>query len=500
MKEVLYNSTRGGERGISASQAVLKGLAGDGGLFMPEHIPGFDFDPEELIGASYQEVAYRVMRLFLTDYTEEELRHCIDSAYDGKFDTEEIAPLSRADGAYYLELFHGKTIAFKDMALSILPYLMTTAAQKNGVSNTIEILTATSGDTGKAAMAGFADVPGTGIIVFYPKGGVSRFQELQMVTQRGENTSVVAIHGNFDDAQTAVKNIFGDRSFEERLAAQGIQLSSANSINIGRLVPQVVYYVWSYLKLREAEEIEKGEQINVCVPTGNFGNILAAYFAKCMGLPVKKLICASNDNKVLFDFFRTGRYDRNREFILTSSPSMDILVSSNLERLLYMSCGGDAAENRVMMRQLKSVGRYRVTLDMRERMKDFVGYYADQEEVAARIRELYENTGYVIDTHTAVASAVYEKYRAESGDETKTVIASTASPFKFSRAVMTAIRGELGEMDDWEILELLKETAGIPLPPAVEEIREAEIRHRRECDPDAMEQEVADILKLKGHR
>lgn len=496
MEEILYGSTRGGEKNVTASQAILKGLAEDGGLFMPDRIPVFDFDIEDLTGVSYQETACRVMRLFLTDYTEEELRFCVDSAYDAKFDTEEIAPLSRADGAYYLELFHGKTIAFKDMALSILPYLMTAAAQKNGVTNTIEILTATSGDTGKAAMAGFADVPGTGIIVFYPRGGVSRFQELQMLTQKGENTAVVSIHGNFDDAQTAVKNIFGDRAFQERLAGRQIQLSSANSINIGRLVPQIVYYVWSYLKLRETEEIAAGERINVCVPTGNFGNILAAYFAKRMGLPVKTLICASNDNRVLFDFFRIGRYDRNREFLLTTSPSMDILISSNLERLIYLSCGADAATNRVMMRQLKSVGRYVVTEEMRQNMKDFVGNYADQEEVAARIRELYEKTGYVIDTHTAVASAVYEKYRAETKDETKTVIASTASPFKFSRAVMEAIRGELGELDDWEVLDLLKTTAGIPLPPAVEEIRDAEIRHRRECDPAGMEEAVAEILKL----
>ena len=496
MKEILYSSTRGGEKGLTASQAILKGLAGDGGLFMPEVIPSFDFDLETLVGKPYQEVAWQVMKLLLTDFTEEELRYCIDHAYDEKFDTEEIAPLVRADGAYYLELFHGKTIAFKDMALSILPYLMTTAAKKNGVTNKIEILTATSGDTGKAAMAGFADVPGTGIIVFFPKGGVSRFQELQMITQKGDNTGVVSIHGNFDDAQTGVKNIFRDKAFEERLAEHGIQLSSANSINIGRLVPQIVYYVYAWLKLRENGEIAEKEAVNFCVPTGNFGNILSAYLAKKMGLPVKKLICASNDNKVLYDFFTTGTYDRNREFILTTSPSMDILISSNLERLIYLSAGEDAAADRVLMRMLSSGGKYSITEEMKKKIADFAGGSADQEAVAARIRDLYEKTGYIIDTHTGVASAVYEQYKQETGDTTKTVIASTASPFKFSRAVMGAIVGDLGDMDDWAVIDLLKEKAGIPIPPAVEEIRNAEIRHKNECDPGEMEETVAKLLGL----
>lgn len=312
---------------------------------MPAEIPKLDVPFEVLAGMTYQETAYEVMKLFLTDFTEEELKSCIDRAYDGKFDTEEIAPLAKADGAYYLELYHGSTIAFKDMALSILPHLMTTSARKNKADKEIVILTATSGDTGKAAMAGFADVPGTRIIVFYPKNGVSKVQELQMRTQKGDNTSVVAIHGNFDDAQTGVKNIFGNRALEEEMASAGFQFSSANSINIGRLVPQVVYYVYAYAKLLANQEIGQGEEINVVVPTGNFGNILAAYFAKKMGLPVKTLVCASNDNKVLYDFFATGTYDRKREFILTNSPSMDILISSNLERLIYLSAGCDPAVN-----------------------------------------------------------------------------------------------------------------------------------------------------------
>ncbi len=454
---ITYSSTRGGESGITASQAILKGLACDGGLFMPSQIPHLDVTMKDLVGKTYQETAYQVMKLFLTDFTEEELWHCINSAYDEKFDTEVIAPLVRADGAYYLELFHGNTIAFKDMALSILPYFMTTAAKKNQVDHEIVILTATSGDTGKAAMAGFADVPGTRIIVFYPKDGVSRIQELQMVTQKGDNTAVVAIHGNFDDAQTGVKKIFADKEFEKVLAGKGFQLSSASSINIGRLVPQVVYYVYAYAKLLENEEIREGEEINVTVPTGNFGNILAAYLAKQMGLPIKTLICASNENKVLFDFFQTGTYDRKREFVLTTSPSMDILISSNLERLIYLSTGCDAKKTAELMEDLAKQGSYTVTAEMKERMADFIGGFATQEEDGQEIRRVYQSTGYVMDTHTGVASAVYRAYRQASGDETKTVIASTASPYKFSGSVLEAIEGKLPEGDEFAVVDRLAE-------------------------------------------
>ena len=379
-----YESTRGGQKGVTASQAILKGLAEDGGLFMPTEIPKLDKTLEQLAGMTYQETAYEVMKLFLTDYTEEELKSCIANAYDDKFDTEEIAPLAKADGAYFLELYHGSTIAFKDMALSILPHLMTTAAKKNHADKEIVILTATSGDTGKAAMAGFADVPGTRIIVFYPKGGVSKVQELQMRTQKGDNTSVVAIHGNFDDAQTGVKKLFGNKELEKEMAEAGFQFSSANSINIGRLVPQVVYYVYAYAKLLENEQIENGEEINVVVPTGNFGNILAAYFAKHMGVPIKTLICASNDNKVLYDFFTTGTYDRKREFILTNSPSMDILISSNLERLIYLSTGCDAAADAALMKDLSEKGSYTVTENMRQFMSDFRGGFATASSTSAR--------------------------------------------------------------------------------------------------------------------
>ena len=353
---LLYKSTRDAQHTVTASEAILKGLAPDGGLFVPVSMPKLDVTMEQLKDMSYQETAYAVMKQFLTDFTEEELKHCITCAYDSKFDTEVIAPLVKVGDTYHLELFHGATIAFKDMALSILPHLLTTSAKKNHVTREIVILTATSGDTGKAALAGFADVPGTRIIVFYPKNGVSRVQELQMVTQKGVNTSVVAIQGNFDNAQTGVKALFEDQELEQELSEKGFQFSSANSINIGRLVPQVVYYVYAYAKLLKNEEITLGEEINVTVPTGNFGNILAAYYAKQMGVPIAKLICASNENKVLFDFFRTGTYDKNREFVLTSSPSMDILISSNLERLIYMIAGADAEKDQELMDALKAEG------------------------------------------------------------------------------------------------------------------------------------------------
>ena len=356
----------------------------------------------DLKGKTYQEIAYLVMKQFLTDFTEEELKNCIDKAYDSKFDTEEIAPLVKVDDTYYMELFHGATIAFKDMALSILPHLMTTSAKKNDVKNEIVILTATSGDTGKAALAGFADVEGTRIIVFYPKNGVSKVQELQMVTQRGENVNVVAIHGNFDNAQSGVKAMFEDTELAEELAKKGYQFSSANSINIGRLVPQVVYYVNAYAKLLENEEIEDGEKINVVVPTGNFGNILAAYYAKQMGVPIDKLVCASNDNKVLFDFFQTGDYDRNREFILTTSPSMDILISSNLERLIYRLTGEDAQKCAELMQALSDGGEYTITEDMKKGLADFYGNYCSEEETKEAIHATYKSSDYVIDPHTAV--------------------------------------------------------------------------------------------------
>ena len=495
--EVLYSSTRNGAEKITASKAILKGLADDGGLFVPDHIPELNVPMEDLAKMTYQETAYEVMKLFLTDFSEEELKNCIANAYDSKFDTEEIAPLVEADGAYYLELFHGSTIAFKDMALSILPHLMITAARKNQVKNDIVILTATSGDTGKAALAGFADVKGTKIIVFYPKHGVSPIQEKQMVTQKGDNTFVVGINGNFDEAQTGVKKMFGDKELADLMDQAGYQFSSANSINIGRLVPQIVYYVYSYAKLFENGVIGKDEKINVVVPTGNFGNILAAYYAKNMGLPIAKLICASNENKVLYDFFSTGKYDKNREFFLTSSPSMDILISSNLERLIYRIAGNDAEKNGKLMASLNGAGSYEITEEMKQELADFYGNFTNEQETAETIKNLYEKTGYVIDTHTAVASAVYKKYKAETEDkETKTVIASTASPFKFTRSVMDAIDMKYDSMTDFELVDELSKIANVTVPQAIEDIRSAKILHDTVCEVEEMPETVKRFLGI----
>ncbi len=493
---VQYTSSRGGQEAVSASGAIIQGLAKDGGLFVPDHFPKLSISLEECANLNYKELAYEVMKLFLTDFTEEELKLCIERAYDEKFDTEEIAPLAEVDKAYYLELFHGATIAFKDMALSILPHLMTTAAKKNNVEQKIVILTATSGDTGKAALAGFADVEGTGIVVFYPKNGVSAIQEKQMVTQKGSNVKVIGITGNFDDAQTGVKNIFGDKEMAEELAKAGYVFSSANSINIGRLVPQVVYYVYAYAKLVKEGRIKAGESMNVTVPTGNFGNILAGYYAKQIGVPIRKFICASNENKVLFDFFETGCYDRNRDFILTTSPSMDILISSNLERLIYLIAGNDADKNRELMQSLSATGKYSITEEMKSRLEDFEGGYASEAEVEETIRRIYEKTGYVIDTHTAVAATVYEEYRKNSGDETPTVIVSTASPFKFTRSVMEAIEGDIQGKSDFALIDKLSELANVSIPKAIEEIRTAEVLHDTVCDKEDMKAQVKQFLGI----
>lgn len=492
---IMYKSTRSNSDKVTASQAILKGLADDGGLFVPDSIPALEVPLEKLADMTYQETAYEVMKLFLSDFTEEELKHCINGAYDDKFDTKEIAPLVKKDGAYYLELFHGKTIAFKDMALSILPYLMTTAAKKNGVKNEIVILTATSGDTGKAALAGFADVPGTSIIVFYPKNGVSPIQEKQMLTQKGENTNVVGIIGNFDDAQTGVKEMFHSKNLAERMNAKGYQFSSANSINIGRLVPQIVYYVYAYGQLLKQGEITCGEKMNVVVPTGNFGNILAAFYAKNMGLPIETLYCASNENKVLFDFFQSGTYDRKREFILTSSPSMDILISSNLERLIYRITGEDAAQTKVFMDALSSNGEYTITKEMMEKLSCFVGGYASEAETAANIKKVFDKAGYIMDTHTSVASCVYYDKAKDAG--LKTVIASTASPYKFTRSVMDAIDKEkYDSMTDFELVDELSKIANVKVPQAIEDIRSAEVLHKTECDVEDMPKMVKAFLNI----
>ncbi len=494
---MLYVSTRNADEKVTASQAVLKGLAEEGGLFVPEQIPALDVPMDKLKDMTYQEMAYEVMKLFLTDYTEEELKACIRNAYDEKFDTSEIAPLVKVKDAYHLELFHGATIAFKDMALSILPHLLITAARKNEVKNDIVILTATSGDTGKAALAGFAEVKGTKIIVFYPKDGVSPIQQKQMVTQKGDNTFVVGINGNFDQAQTGVKQMFSDPALASLMKANGYQFSSANSINIGRLVPQIVYYVYAYAQMVKSGDIQGGEKINVVVPTGNFGNILAAFYAKNMGLPIGKLICASNENKVLYDFFTTGTYNKNREFILTSSPSMDILISSNLERLIYRIAGNSAQKNQELMKSLQETGAYTITEEMKEQLASFYGNYASEEETAAVIREVYQNDGYIMDTHTAVAAAVYKKYRNETKDGAKTVIASTASPYKFTRSVMKAIDDKYDKKPDFELVDELEALSKVKVPKAVEEIRTAPVIHKTVCEVDEMQSVVKEFLKIK---
>ncbi len=501
---MLYKSTRNNALRYTASQAVLKGLSDDGGLFMPTNLPVLDKELKELAEMDYKGVAYEVMKLYLTDYSEEELKYCIEHAYDDKFDIADKVELKRAGGAYYLELFHGPTIAFKDMALSILPYLMTTAAKKNELKEEIVILTATSGDTGKAALAGFADVPGTRIMVFYPKDGVSKIQEKQMVTQKGANVKVIGIKGNFDDAQNGVKAMFGDAELKEELKNRGYVFSSANSINIGRLVPQVVYYVYAYTRLLKDGVISEGGEINICVPTGNFGNILAAYFAKKLGVPVGKLICASNKNKVLTDFFKSGTYDKlhvmdesgnfneKREFMLTSSPSMDILISSNLERLIYLICGEDDLKCAAFMKKLSTEGSYDIDSLMKGRLKDFEAGYAGEEDCAAMIKKIFEEDGYVIDPHTAVAGAVYEEYRKNSGDTKNCVIASTASPYKFPEAVLKALGVEAaGE----ELTDKLNEVSKVDLPRAITELKNAEILHDTVCEKDEMKEQVRAFLK-----
>lgn len=493
---LMYRSTRDSGNRVTASQAILQGLSSDGGLFVPETIPVLQKSMEELSKLDYKETAFEVMNLFLTDYTEEELRDCITKAYDTKFDTPVIAPLKKVGQVYYLELFHGATIAFKDMALSILPHLLTKSAKKNNVKEEIVILTATSGDTGKAALAGFADVEGTSIIVFYPKDGVSSVQEKQMVTQQGANTNVIGIRGNFDDAQTGVKKMFNNTELAARLKKAGYLFSSANSINIGRLVPQIVYYVYAYTTLYREGQITKGEKINFAVPTGNFGNILAAYYAKHLGVPIDKLICASNENKVLYDFFETGRYDKNREFILTESPSMDILVSSNLERLIYHIAEGDSEKTAELMNALSTNGTYEITDQMKANLEGFIGGWASEQETKVAIDKVYQESGYVIDTHTAVAAGVYDCYTVKTGDAAKTVIVSTASPYKFGKSVLEALHIPEVPEDDYDQALLLKEVSSTDIPSAVEEIRTAPVLHSKVCEIDKMQAVVEEILKI----
>jgi threonine synthase len=484
----------------TAAQAVIKGIAEDRGLFVPDSIPVLPFKPEEMIGRPYKEIAKAVIAAFFTDYTDEELQACVDGAYDSKFEAADIVPVVKAGDAFFLELYHGKTAAFKDMALSILPYLMTTAIKKENEDKKIAILTATSGDTGKAALEGFADVPGTEIIVFFPEDGVSEVQKRQMTTQEGTNTHVFGIHGNFDDAQTSVKNIFTDASLNASLNEAGIRLSSANSINIGRLVPQVAYYVYAYIKLIENGTVKPGEKINITVPTGNFGNILAAYYASRMGIPVNKFICASNRNKVLTDFLTTGTYSTEREFHITNSPSMDILISSNLERLLYHLSAENTDHNTAgaeissLMESLEKNKSYTVSDKIKSGLADFAAGFADESETEKTIAAMYNDNGYLIDTHTAVAYKVYEDYRKSTGDTTPTVIASTASAYKFAASVNEALGIPAGQ-DGFESVRTLNEKTGVRIPAGLKDLDKKEIRHTGVIEKTELADAVLKSLK-----
>lgn len=491
-----YKSTRSSGNTINSSEAIIKGISEDGGLYVPVELPRLGEKIESLVSLDYKALAYLVMSKFFTDFEEKELKECIEKAYDSKFDTDVIAPLVEKQGVHFLELYHGPTLAFKDMALSILPHLLKTSVKKQNVKKEIVILTATSGDTGKAALQGFANVEGTRIVVFFPEDGVSKIQKLQMLTQEGDNTFVAGIKGNFDDAQSGVKRIFNDREFGKELNDKGYLLSSANSINIGRLVPQVVYYFHGYLGLLKSGKIKPGESINVVVPTGNFGNILAAYYAKNMGLPIRKLICASNVNNVLYDFFKTGEYDRRRELKLTTSPSMDILISSNLERLLYELGGRDDKLVKSFMESLVKEGKYQVGADIKEKMEDFYGGYAAEDEVFEAIEKVYRNSAYVLDTHTAVAYAVYEKYRNETGDNTETIIASTASPFKFVGSVCSALGIDTENLDDFSVIDKLSYETGLKVPAAVKALKDKKIIHNNIYEKDEIKAAVEKFLKV----
>ncbi len=472
---MFYNSTRNSSVKVSSAEAITQGISAEGGLFVPEEIPQISLDDIKAVGdMKYADRAAFVFSKFLTDFTDAEIHYCTDNAYSTKnFETESIAEIAHLfDGTYMLELWHGPTCAFKDMALQILPYFLTTSAKKINLDKKIVILVATSGDTGKAALEGFKDVEGTSILVFYPEDGVSPMQKRQMKTQEGGNVGVCAIKGNFDDCQNGVKAIFTDADVKKALDDKGMMFSSANSINWGRLVPQVVYYISAYAELVKDGEIELGDKINIVVPTGNFGNILAAYYAKHMGIPVNKLICASNINNVLTDFINTGVYDRNRKFFATVSPSMDILISSNLERLLYLLTGRDDAVIRDWFGKLASEGRYEVSADVKAKLQEeFCAGYCDDEQTKEVIHEIYEKYSYTCDTHTAVAVKVYEDYKKATGDTTKTVIASTASPYKFSAAVLEAVQNGKSDLDEYDMIDKLAELSKMPVPSALADLR-----------------------------
>ena len=495
-----YISTRDKNLKLDSAEAIKKGLSDDGGLFVPSVIPTLKkSEISKMVSMSYIERANFILAKYLTDFTDEEISACTKGAYGGrKFSSSKVAPIKKLDDSrYILELWHGPTCAFKDMALQILPRFMSTAMKKTGEKKEIVILVATSGDTGKAALEGFKNVKGTKIIVFYPGDGVSDIQKLQMITQEGDNVFVSGIEGNFDDAQNGVKKIFTDEKYAKALFDSGFSLSSANSINWGRLVPQIVYYISAYCDMVESGDIENGDKINVCVPTGNFGNILAAYYAKKMGLPISKLICASNQNNVLTDFIKTGEYDKNREFFKTVSPSMDILISSNLERLLFDICDNDDKKVKTMMNKLTKNGSYKLTKALYKKVTDnFWGGFCDDYFTKERIWKTEKEYGYTIDTHTAVAIDVYDQYVTETGDTTKTVIASTASPYKFNQAVLSAL-GENPNGDDFELINRLYERCKMKIPKSLAELEKKEKRFEGVIDKKDMKNFVNKVLDIK---
>lgn len=489
---MLYKSTRGNSKYITASEGIIKGIAEDGGLYIPNKIPNIEENLESLANFSYKEVALYVLRKYLTDFTEEELKNCIDKAYDNKFSGDDIVNLRRVGQEYFLELYHGPTLAFKDMALAILPHLLDISLKKNGIEKEVVILTATSGDTGKAALEAFSNVAGIKVIVFYPYNGVSDIQKKQMITQKGENVLVVGIKGNFDDAQSGVKNIFNDKEYSELLQNKGYILSSANSINIGRLIPQIVYYVFSYLQLIKNKEINVGDKINVVVPTGNFGNILAGYYAKKMGIPIDKLICASNENNVLWDFINKGIYDTHRVFKITESPSMDIVVSSNLERLVYYLANENADTVKELMGQLKEKGIYKINSDMKDNLKDFYAGFANDEKTIEAIGQLYEESRYIMDTHTSVAYSVYKEYMNKVNSKEKTIIVSTASPFKFTRSVCRAMGIEDRLKDDFQLIDELGLYENVP--SSIKDLKDRQVLHKSICEIEEIREKIGEFL------
>ncbi len=500
---MLYYSTRDKNIAVESAEAIKTGISPDGGLFVPEENPTLKIDDiKSLSRLTYNERAVEILKLFLTDFTLDEIKECVNNAYNKeKFETENIAPVYKLnDEVYFLELWHGPTCAFKDMALQILPHLLTKSLQKTGEDKEIVILVATSGDTGKAALEGFKDVDKTKIIVFYPNSGVSEIQKLQMVTQEGSNVEVASVEGNFDDAQNGVKVIFTDEEYKKILETNNYKFSSANSINWGRLVPQIIYYFSAYADLLKNEEIQEGEKINIVVPTGNFGNILAAYYAKQIGLPVNMLICASNENNVLTEFINTGVYDKNRSFKATISPSMDILISSNLERLLFDITGQDVARVKQWMQEMQEKGKYEVADITKQRIKEcFWAGYCDDKSTKQTIKQTESEYSYVIDTHTAVGKNVYNQYLKETEDHTKTIIASTASPFKFNESVITAIMDDDAVVDrtEFELLELLSEKSGLRVPKALASLADKPVRHTTKCNKNQMKEIVNHSLGIE---